>query len=51
MYKLRFDVETINKAAATIGEKSTEKLRFDVETINKAAVSLITKLISCCGLM
>ena len=37
MYKLRFDVETINKAAAGLTSSFFDKLRFDVETINKAA--------------
>ena len=37
MYKLRFDVETINKAASSIGNRNENVLRFDVETINKAA--------------
>ena len=38
MYKLRFDVETINKAANAIKFVIQPKLRFDVETINKAAL-------------
>ena len=39
MYKLRFDVETINKATVIESDRSFSKLRFDVETINKATIS------------
>ena len=36
MYRLRFDVETINKATVISGNLRSVRLRFDVETINKA---------------
>ena len=36
MYRLRFDVETINKATVSLFSVAAILLRFDVETINKA---------------
>ena len=36
MYRLRFDVETINKATSLVRIMHRIMLRFDVETISKA---------------
>ena len=48
---LRFDVETINKAAVRTHFGADVALRFDVETINKAAEYLSKVRIVSCGLM